>query len=476
MKTSEPQHKVPSVFLSAVPVLLLIAALYVSVVHFRALGLTSHVPLILASAVAALVAVRLGHSWTDVERGMIHGVSLATQACLILMVVGLLVGSWIQSGIVPAMIYYGLKLLAPSIFLVATCLICAVVALATGSSWSTAATVGIALMGVGEGLGVPRPQVAGAIISGAYFGDKMSPLSDTTNLAPASAGSTLVEHIRHMVYTAGPSLLIALVLFAILGTRSSGDIDTAQVDSILTTLVNSFHISPLLLIPPALVVLSVILRLPALPALVGGWIVGAFLAGAVQRRSLGQVLHVAYSGARAKTGHAMVDGLLSRGGLLSMMPTVALIICALSFGGIMERAGMLGSLAGAVLGLSRGDGGLVLVTLLTCMGMNVLVSDQYMSIVIPGRMYRSAFEERGLEPKNLSRALEDSGTMTSVLIPWNTCGAFMVATLGLKPWTYVPYCFLNLVNPLISAFYGFTGLTMTKKAPAQDEQPPIAPE
>jgi len=455
--------------LALVPAGALITALYVTIVIFRERSLTPHLALICSTVVAALVARRLGHRFAELEAAMVHGISMASKACLILLVIGMLVGSWIHAGIVPAMIYFGLDLLSPAIFLVATCLICAVVSLATGSSWSTAATVGIALIGVGEGLGLDRAQVAGAIISGAYFGDKMSPLSDTTNLAPAMAGAKLFDHIRHMVFTTTPSLLVALVIYALLG-GGGGHADGAsvtQVEAIRAVLKSSYDLNMLLVLPPLLIIVLVVLRVPALPALVGGWALGGLMAFLVQGRPLGEILKVAYAGVNAKTGHKLVDKLLSRGGMSSMFSTILLIICALSFGGVMEKSGMLGSLAGSVLALARGDGTLVLATILTCTAMNILGSDQYLAVVVPGRMYRNAYRERRLAPRNLSRALEDSGTLTSVLIPWNTCGAFMIATLGVKPWSYVPFCLLNLLNPLVSIFYGFTGITM---APLEAEE------
>jgi NhaC family Na+:H+ antiporter len=465
MAADPPQKSPPPLWLALIPVAFLVGALWVAVVYFRKYELSTHVPLVLAAAVAAIVALARGLKWKQIEQGMVHGIGLAMNAILILLVIGLLVATWIQAGIVPSMISYGLELLTPSVFLTASCVICSLVSLATGSSWSTAATVGIALIGIGEGLGVPRPMVAGAIISGAYFGDKMSPLSDTTNLAPAMAGADLFDHVRHMLYTTGPSLVVALVVFSLLGWGRGGAVDTAAVEQIRSAIESEFLIHPLLLIPPLLVIAMVVLRLPPLPALLGGSILGAALAATVQGVPVGEILQATYGGVSIETGHGLVDGLLSRGGLESMFSTVVLVICALSFGGVMERAGMLEAIARAILTLARGIGGLVTATVLTCLGMNVLASDQYLAIVVPGRMYRGAYEKKGLAPKNLSRALEDAGTLTSVLIPWNTCGAFMIATLDLDPWTYVPFCFLNLLNPLVSMFYGFTGLTMRRVDP-----------
>ena len=452
----------PTLLVALIPVVFLVGALWVAVVHLRDYGLSTHIPLIFGAVVAAAVSLALGNTWKDIEAGMVKGISLAMNAILILLVIGFLVATWIQAGIVPTMIAYGLDLLSPAVFLPAACVICSLVSLATGSSWSTAATVGIALIGVGEGLDIPRPMVAGAIISGAYFGDKMSPLSDTTNLAPAMAGAKLFDHVRHMIYTTGPSVIITLIIFVFMGWGREGALDTTRVDAIRSAIDTTFTIHPLLLLPPLLVIAMVVLRLPALPALIGGSILGGILAWAVQGVHPGDILVASYEGVTVATGNELVDALLSRGGLKSMFSTVALIICALSFGGVMEHSGMLATIARAILKLASGVGGLVTATLVTCMGMNVIASDQYLAIVVPGRMYREAYEQRGLAPRNLSRALEDAGTLTSVLIPWNTCGAFMIATLDLEPWTYVPFCFLCLINPLISVFYGFTGITMMK--------------
>ncbi len=452
--------RMPSLIESLIPVVLLMIFLGISIIKFDA---SPHIPLIAGTAVAAIMAVRLGYGWQAIEDGLIHGITLALKACLILMIIGTLIGTWILGGIVPTMIYWGLKVLSPAIFLVTTCIICSLVSLATGSSWSTAGTVGIALIGVGHGLGVPMPMVAGAIISGAYFGDKMSPLSDTTNLAPAMAGTDLFTHIRHMVYTTVPSLTVALIIYALLGLRYAGaEMQTENVEQILSILQANFSLNPLLLIPPCLVIVMVIKKIPALPALLGGSLLGGICAMIFQKIDMGTVIVVSYEGFVSETGFEMVDTLLSRGGMESMLYTVSLIMCALSFGGVMEKSRMLESIASAILKAARSTGSLVLATIATCISMNIIAPDQYLSIVVPGRMYKDAFDKRGLHPKNLSRCLEDSGTLSSPLIPWNTCGAFMFATLGIHPFAYLPFAFLNLMNPLVSIFYGYTGITMHK--------------
>ncbi len=465
----------PPVWVAAIPVVFLIAALFVTI---KVLGLSPHMPLVLATAVAGIVGRIMGVRWSDLQRGIVGGITVALPACLILMIIGTLIGTWILSGIVPTLIVYGLEIVSPAYFLVSACAVCSVVSLATGSSWSTAGTVGIALVGIGSALGIPPGMTAGAIISGSYFGDKMSPLSDTTNLAPAVAGTDLMTHVRHMVYTAGPSLIFALVAYLILGFRfDGGGAQAGSLQAMVTTIKGAFSVHWWLLLPALAVIGMVAARVPALPALLTGTLLGGLCAWLAQGAGLKAILTAAQSGFVAKTGVASVDKLLSRGGLESMMSTVALILCALSFGGIMERTGMLGALARAILWRAKSTGSLVVRTLLTCIGMNILVADQYMSIVIPGRMYKDVYRARGLHPKNLSRALEDSGTMTSGLVPWNTGGAYMSTTLGVATLSYVPYAFVNLLNPLISAFYGYTGLTMH---PAEDaEQAPLedpAPE
>jgi Na+:H+ antiporter, NhaC family len=451
----------PSLGTALIPVLCLIVFLFTGIYVLEG---SPHIPLILASAVVALIGGRSGYSWKQLLEFIIQGISISMPAILILMAIGILIGTWVASGIVPLMIFYGLKILAPGFFLVATCLICCVVSFSTGSSWSTAGTVGVALIGVGEGLGLPLPMVAGAIVSGAYFGDKLSPLSDTTNLAPAVAGAEIFEHIRHMLYTTVPSLVISLILYSILGARISGEAASLEsVEALGQTLDSLFNLTPLLLLAPLVVLVLIVTRVPALPALLAGGFAGAILGVLTQDVSIGVMFNAMQSGFVSETGVEEIDKLLSRGGIDSMMYTISLIICAMAYGGLMEGSGMLGTISKTVVKMASTTGRLVATTLATCIGMNILAPDQYLSIIVPGRMYKKAFEDSGLAAKNLSRCLEDAGTLTSPLIPWNTCGATMMAFLLVSPWAYLPYAFLNLINPLISLAYGFTGWTMEKK-------------
>jgi Na+:H+ antiporter, NhaC family len=459
----------PSLGISLIPVVVLIALLFYSIVILDGTG---HIPLILSAIVAVFIAgAKLRMSWDEIQEGLTRVIVTALPAILILMVVGLLIGVWIVSGVVPVMIFYGLKILAPGYFLLATCVICAVISVATGSSWSTAATVGLAMMGVGQALGMPPGMTAGAVISGAYFGDKMSPLSDTTNLAPAVAGTQLFTHIRHMFFTTVPAFAIALILFGVIGIvrPAAGSVETADYLLMLSTLSETFNLNPLLFVAPAVVLFLVWKQTPALPSLVIGVLVGAVLMVLFQwdgalglAGNMDRLVDSLYTGYVSETGVAMVDDLLSRGGLTSMLDTIALIIAALAFGGIMEASGMLERLARAILKLARSAGSLVAVTAFSCFGMNILASDQYLAIIVPGRMYRGAFLKRGLHPKNLSRALEASATVTSPLIPWNTCGAYMSTVLGVGAFTYLPFAFFNLAAPLVAIFYGFTGISMPK--------------
>lgn len=434
------------------------------VLTMKVWGGDPHLPILFSAVVASLVAVfGLGFTWKELEDGIIETIKMSMQALLILMIIGMIIGTWILGGIVPTMIYYGLKLLSPSIFLVATLLLCSVVSLATGSSWTTAGTVGIALVGVGIGLGMNPGLVAGAIVSGAYFGDKMSPLSDTTNLAPAMAGSTLFDHIRHMMFTTGPSYIICIIIYGLIGMRFAGsELDTAAINEILVGLEANFNLSILLFVAPALVIMMVVMKMPAVPGLMGGTILGALFAYLFQGADISSIIEAMHYGYSSETGITVIDDLLSRGGLDSMMWTLSLILCAMSFGGVMEKSGMLEAIARSILKFAHGTGSLVLATIITIIAMNLMAGDQYLSIVIPGRMYKKIYEERGLHPKNLSRILEDAGTLTSPLVPWNSCGLFMSGTLGVATLAYLPYAYLNLINPLISIFYGFTGITMEK--------------
>jgi NhaC family Na+:H+ antiporter len=463
----ETSARKPSLVVALLPLLFMVGAIYLFIVVW---GQDAHFALLCGAIFAALIGKALGAKWKEIERTMLDCVAAGLQAIVILMIIGALIGTWIAGGIVQSIIYYGLMVLSPGIFLFAVAVVCSITSLATGSSWTTAGTMGVACLGIGAGLGFPAAMTAGAVVSGAYFGDKMSPLSDTTNLAPAMTGANLFDHIRHMSLTTGPALVIALVLYLVLGLFHSaqGGADMGAVKEIMDVLAGSAKVNILLLLPPVLVILMVVYRVPAIPGLIGGVVLG-MLCALYQGVGLAACFDAAQYGFVSETGNEVIDSLLSRGGLQSMLWSISLVLIALCLGGAMEASRSLEVVIETLLKAIRGIGGLVLSVLISCVISNIVLGDQYLSLVVPGRMFKPAFDGIGLEPKNLSRCLEDAGTVTSSLVPWNTCGAFMWATLGVSPLAYAPYAFLNLITPVISAIYGFTGWTIHFKSPELKE-------
>jgi NhaC family Na+:H+ antiporter len=474
----------PSVIQALTPVVVMVGLLAFSVYLFgedSSYG-PNQIALCIGAAIAGLIGWRNGIRWEDLETSMIQGIAVALRAILILFTVGLLIGSWIMAGTVPTMIYYSLLALDPAIFYAASCAICAVVALSIGSSWTVAGTIGVALIGAAAGLGLPLEITAGAIISGAYFGDKMSPLSDTTNLAPAVVGTDLFTHIHHMLWTTVPSILIALFIYLAIGFNIDSSAQTADLQATLDMLQANFAINPAMLIPVVVLLVMANKKLPPLPTILTGALVGMLFAFAFQQPAIRQMAadmqngtlatlkgmwQTLFDGYMINSGDAAIDDLLSRGGMSSMLNTVWLILCAMIFGALMDRTGLIGVLVRYAMSTVSGTGSLIITTLLTCIGANIIASDQYIAIVLPGRMYKVEFQRRGLDVKNLSRTLEDGGTITSPLVPWNTCGAFMSGTLGVATLAYLPYCFFNLINPVMSALYGIMNFRIT---PAPQEQ------
>jgi len=474
MSKDLPERPIP-LWLAVLPLLFLIMMLSSSVVLFgdNASYGPNQIALMLAAGVAAVIGLFLGFSWKDMEEAMVKGITLALKACLILLAVGSLIGSWMLAGTAPTVIYFGLGILDPSWFYPAALLICAMVAVSIGSSWTTAGTIGLALVGIAQIMGLSLPITAGAIISGAYFGDKMSPLSDTTNLAPAMVGVDLFVHIRNMAWTTVPSFLIAFVLFFLIGWNSeTAEVSSETIDQSLALLDANYNITWPTLLPLVLLLVMAMRKVSALPTIAVGALAGCVVAliwqpGLVQTFGASEGLEgwavnvralfmALADGFQIETGSESLDELLSRGGMSSMLNTVWLIISAMSFGGVMERTGLLKRIVSALLKGVKGTGSLITTTVLTCIGMNVIAADQFIAIVLPGRMYRAEFKRRGLAAQNLSRTLEDAGTMTSALVPWNTCGAFMAATLGVPTLAYAPFAFVNLLNPVIAIIYGIT--------------------
>lgn len=428
----------------------------------------AQMPFIAATIVASLVALRTGRTWNELESGIVSAISAAIQSIVIIMVIGMVIGSWIQGGIVPAMIYYGLKIINPKWFLLTINVICMIVGLSTGSTYTTAGTIGIAAMGMGSVLGIPPGMTAGAVICGAYFGDKMSPLSDTTCLASGVNKVNIFVHVRHMVWTVTPAVIFSLLMFAIMGLKyaPSGSLEMGAIDAMLDGLAANFKMTPLLLLPMALVILMIILQVPALPGILGVALLGAGCS-VYQGHGLSDIINALHYGYVSESGIESVDQLLTRGGMDSMMWTVSFILCVLAFGGIMDKSGMLNTIIHAVLKRVKRDGTVYLCALLTCFLLNVVAADNYVAIVMTSRMYRRPFAERGLMMQNLSRICEDVGSITSPLIPWNTCGIVMSGFLGVSPLVYAPYCFLNWSCGIFSAIYGYTGFTVARKNPEE---------
>tara|TARA_B100000989_G_scaffold298917_1_gene291023 strand:- start:5737 stop:7209 length:1473 start_codon:yes stop_codon:yes gene_type:complete len=465
----------PSILESLLPILFLIIALFINVRIFGddALDGSNQIILMLSAGVASIIAIRLGYKWKKIRSSIVKSISSALSSIIILLLIGSLAGTWLLSGVVPAMIYYGLQVLNPTIFLVAATIVCAIVSIATGSSWTTAATVGIALIGIGTALGLKPGMVAGAIISGAYFGDKMSPLSDTTNLAPAMVGTDLFTHIRYMAYTTVPSITITLIIFLIIGLMQDSSGSTTSTQEILDAIKGSFYISPVLFIVPVIVIIMIIRKIPAIPAIMFGAILGGIFAAIFQPETVLSVseydrlsseayyvgiMKAFYGDIQIITGQKIVDDLLNSGGMYGMLGTVWLIVSAMIFGGVMEGTGMLRRIAESIISVVNSTGSLVASSAGTCVFFNITASDQYLAIVVPGRMYTDTYKEKGLAPENLSRTLEDSGTVTSALIPWNTCGAYHANVLGVATLAYIPFAFFNLISPFMTIFYAYMGI------------------
>ena len=570
----ESTFKKPSLIQALTPIVVLILLLMISVMSIwgsDSLSGANQMALLFATAAAALIGWRLKYRWKDMLSGISDSILSALPALLILLLIGALAGTWLISGIVPSMIYYGLKILNPTIFLFAACLVSAIISLATGSSWTTIATIGVALLGIGQAMEINTGLIAGAIISGAYFGDKMSPMSDTTNLAPAVSGTDLFTHIRYMMWTTIPSIVITLLLFFVIGFFVGDGGSTEEINGILSAIEGSFYITPWLFLVPAAVVFMIVKKVPAIPALFAGALLGGVAALVFQPNIIKEKgvkntviiegekallyefewlldgekiegdaklknqnggtyeLIISKEGEVASTGsfiipdaldtaamsnftftfednsinklgltatlsrsnypeaayrtiiNAMtvdtsvstssdqVNELLGTSGMSGMMGTIWLIICAMSFGGILDKLGMLSKITEVIVSRAKSRGSLIATTTLTCIGFNVTASDQYLAIVVPGKMFSKTYRDRGLAPQNLSRTLEDSGTVTSVLVPWNTCGAAQSHVLGVATGEYFLFCFFNLISPIMTIIYGYLGIKIAKLNEKNDQ-------
>ncbi len=469
-----------SLLLALLPILILIALLTFNVLLFEdTLSGANQIALMLAAAVAGVIAIQLGLGWDGIKKKIVSTIGSAMPSILILLLIGSLAGTWLISGVVPAMIYYGLDIISPRLFLFTAVIVSAVVSVATGSSWSTIATIGVALLGIGQAIGINEAIVAGAIISGAYFGDKMSPLSDTTNLAPAMAGTDLFTHIRYMVYTTVPTLVITLIIFLIIGFRYDFSNATVDVANVKTAIEGTFSVNPLLFLVPVLLLAVIIMKVPPLPALLIGTLLGGIfaiifqpdvirqIAGDIENYSTASyfsVMKAMFGDVSLVTPDENVNELLSTSGMRGMLDTVWLILSAMVFGGVMESAGLLKRITQPIIKYAKTSGSLVASTVGTCIFFNTTASDQYIALVVPGRMFRKAYEDQGLKPEVLSRTLEDSGTITSVLIPWNTCGATQSKVLGVDTWAYAPYAFFNIISPFMTVLFAYLNIKIRRFA------------
>jgi len=457
-------------WMALLPIATLIISLMWNLYVFGDDGLSGSIQIIIlfASGLAAIIGLLNGTPWLKQEKQIASLIATAAPSIIILLLVGALASSWLLSGTVPTLIYYGLKLLNPTIFLVACCVSCALTSVATGSSWSTSATLGIAMVGIGKAMGIPEGMIAGAVISGAYFGDKISPLSDTTNLAAAVSEVPLFDHIRYMFLTSGPSIVLTLIIFAVLGFSIDTTNSEMGTDSVLTHIEAQFNVSAWTLVPALITVMLILRRVAAIPALFVGIISGLIVAAIMQQPLLSQLaagyeqhayysilMKTVYQGVELTSEHPMLSELFSTSGMQGMLNTVWLILCAMVLGGVLQACGMISCIMNAIKSVASSLFGLISATTGTCLFVNVSASEQYLAVTIPGRMYADAYDEQGIDRRNLSRTLEDTGTVTSVLVPWNTCGAYHATVLGIGTLTYLPYCFFNIISPIMTLLYAW---------------------
>ena len=468
--TEEREIHQPKLIHALITFVGLIAVMAVGIIVLK---VDPHLPMFIGVIISAVMAMYLGYNWSQIEKMMVDGISKAMQSILILAIVGMMIGAWLISGTIPTMIYYGLRLLSPKIFLVAAVLICSITSLATGTSWGTMGTMGLALIGIGQGLGMPVGPTAGAVLAGAYFGDKLSPLSDTTNLAPAMAGTDVFTHVKYMLKSTMVAYVISLLFFGVYGFMhvSGGNVDTSQATIIMDGIRNSFNVSPLLLLPPLVVILSIALKVPAIPGITLGFLTAAVMAPFAQSGvSLGGILNVALYGFVMDSEIESLNDLLTTGGLMNMASSILMTMIAMMFGGIMEGSGQLAVIINAVSSRIKSGAGMVAATEATCVLSNVVMPEQYISILVPGRMYAPAYRERGIHPKSLSNALESAGTVTSCLVPWNTCGLFIAKTLGVGWAVYAPWAVFNYGMPVICLIMAFMGITVTSMTKEEQEK------
>ncbi|MDI4636839.1 MULTISPECIES: Na+/H+ antiporter NhaC [Halomonadaceae] len=467
--TKTKAYKKPGLLLALTPVVLTLLALGVQLFYFD--DFTPHIPLAIGLAITSLVGIKLGFRWKRIEEGIFHVIHVSLPSVSVLICVGMIIGVWIASGTVPTLIYYGLTLLSPAVFLAAAMILCSVVSLSLGTSWGTVGTVGLALMGIGAGFDIPVYWTAGAVVSGAFFGDKVSPLSDTTNLAPAVTGTDVFSHIKNMMPTTVPSMLIALAVYLVAGYTMIDDQSASfeRITAITDSLETHFVISPWLLLPALLVIVLAVKRMPPIPSLFAGVLAGGATAMIAQGAGLHEVVTYANYGYTIETGVSAIDSLLNRGGIQSMMWTISLVLIALGFGGALEKTGCLEAIIRALMKKVRSFRGVQTSAVLTSVSTNLVAGDPYLSIALPGRMYAPTYRGLGYSTLNLSRAIEEGGTLVSPLVPWNAGGAFVISALGLgiadgnvENLLYIPLAFACWMSPVIGILYAQFGLFSPK--------------
>lgn len=456
------QPRMPKVWEALIPVVAIMVFMIVGTVSW---GMDPHIPLVLACVVTAFVAAACGYKWDAIITGALDSVKSAVEALLIILCVGMLIGSWVWAGTMPAMVYYGLKFISPSVFLALGLVLTAIVGLATGSSWTASGTVGVALMGVAMGLGISAPLAAGMIIAGAYTGDKLSPLSDSTNVAAAAAGTPLYDHVGAMMTTTVPSFVISFVLYLIVGfvVIDTSGYDASLAQGIMDAIAENFYLSPWIMLPVLVVIFAAVKRIPAIPSLLLAAAVAAVIAIFAQGASVPDVLIGLQAGFSIETGNEYADSLLNRGGLDSMLWTISLIMFALAYGGMMEKCRFVESLMGGIVKRVKSTASLVAATIITGIICDVILTDQYLAIMIPSRMFRDEFDKRDLSSSFLSRTTEDGATLWSPMIPWNGCGAYQAATLGVHNFAFMPFAFVNLINPVLAVVITAFGIGVKYK-------------
>jgi NhaC family Na+:H+ antiporter len=464
----DDSRRTPTLFQSLIPILSIALFLGVGygIYHLRIEFL-----LIGAAAVSGIIALRLGYTYKEMEEGIVHSISKGMPAMMVVIVVGMLIGTWMSCGAIPMMIFYGLKIISPSLYLVTACVVCSIISVVTGTSYGTAGTVGVAFIGIAQGLGIPLSYAAGAIVAGAYFGDKLSPFSDTTNLAPIAAGSNLFDHIKHTLWTTTPAWILGLVLYYFLGRGGGGSLESEQMTQIMETIPATFRFSLVLLLPPVITLYAAVSKKPTIPGMLVSSVVAMILAIFYQDVAVVDAVDAMVHGYTSNTGLPLVDTLLTKGGMLNMMDVTLIALCAFAFAGITQRAGMLDVLLHHMTRFANNTGRLILTTSLSSIAVAVMTGSSFLTLLIPGELYAPAFKKMGLAAKNLSRTVEDSGTVIVPIVPWSIAGVYMAGTLGVPTTQYAPFAFMCYLGVGFAWLYGFTGFAIAPKIRDDETQP-----